>query len=284
MAQMIDIGDATLWTEVTGEGDPVLQIHGSGFGHFNFTPVTPILAERFKVIDYDQRGYGASDHTDQEYSIESWADDAVKLLDALGVEKAHVHGTSMGGMVAQALAGKYPERVQSVVINCSAAKLGRNGRLVFKNWIDIASMDPAGPGSRILAELISWQCFSPAYFESPEAEGAIDSVQQILTDSNTLPVFVKACQAMIDMDLRDWVRKITAPALVLGGDVDLMTPWDQGPKGAGQQWIADNLKNGERYLIHGGGHSTPFDSTAEHCRVVIDFFARHPVSTAVAAA
>jgi pimeloyl-ACP methyl ester carboxylesterase len=282
MAEMIGIGDATLWTEVTGEGEPVLQIHGSGFGHFNFAPVSPILAERFRVIDYDQRGYGASDHPDQEYSIESWADDGVKLLDALGIEKAHVHGTSMGGMVAQALAGKYPERVQSVVINCSASKLGRNGRLVFKNWIDIVELDPAGPGSRILAELIAWQALSPAYLDSEAGQPAVDQIQQILTDSNTLGPFVKACQAMIDMDLRDWVRKITSPALVLGGDVDLMTPWDQGPKGAGQQWIADNLSNGERHLIKGGGHSTPFDSTEEHARVVGDFFARNAIGASAA--
>lgn len=278
MAKMINIGDAELWTEVTGEGDPVLQIHGSGFGHFNFAPVSPILAESFMVIDYDQRGYGASSHPDQKYSIESWAEDAAKLLDALEVNRAHIHGTSMGGMVAQAFAGMYPERTQSVVINCSAAKLGRNGRLVFQNWIDIVKLDPAGPGSRILAELISWQALSPSYMESEAGADAVDQVQSILRDSNTVGPFISACEAMQQMDLRDWVRKITAPALVLGGDLDLMTPWDQGPKGAGQQWIADNLPNGETHVIKGGGHSTPFDSTVEHARVVGDFFAKHPIA------
>lgn len=278
MPQLCDIGDAKLWTETTGNGDPVLQIHGSGFGHFNFAPLTPLLAEHFRVIDYDQRGYGQSSRPEQHYSIEAWADDAVRLLDALGVDKAHVHGTSMGGMVAQVLAGKYPDRVQSVVINCSAAKLGRNGRLVFQNWIDVAELDPEGPGSRILAELISWQALSSTYMESPEGADAVDQVQQILRDSNTLGPFVAACKAMQEMDLRDWVRKIEAPALVLGGDADLMTPWDQGPQGAGQQWIADNLRHGETYVIRGGGHSTPFDSTAEHAQVVRDFFIKHSIA------
>lgn len=278
MPQMTNIGDAELWTEITGQGEPVLQIHGSGFGHYNFAPLSPLLAEHFQVIDYDQRGYGESSHPEQEYSIEAWADDAAALLDALGIERAHVHGTSMGGMVAQAFAGKYPDRTQSVVINCSASKLGRNGRLVFQNWIDIVEMDPAGPGSRILAELISWQALSPAYMESPEGADAVDQVQQILRDANTLQPFVAACRAMQQMDLRPWVRKITAAALVLGGDIDLMTPWDQGPNGAGQQWIADNLQNGTTHVIKGGGHSTPFDSTQEHAQVVIDFFSRHPIA------
>ena len=79
------------------------------------------------------------------------------LQDVLGIPESHIHGTSMGGMIAITFAGKYPERTTSVVINCAAAKLGRAGRLIFKNWIDIAELDPDGPGSRILAELISWQ-------------------------------------------------------------------------------------------------------------------------------
>ena len=67
-------------------------------------------------------------------------------MDVLEIDRAHVHGTSMGGMVAQVFAGKYPERTDIVVINCAAAKLGVMGRLIFKNWIDIAHIDPDGPG------------------------------------------------------------------------------------------------------------------------------------------
>lgn len=281
MARIISIGDADLWTEVSGQGDPVLQIHGSGFGHYNFAPLSPLLAEKFQVIDYDQRGYGDSSRPDDyPYSIERWAADAAALLDAMGIERAHVHGTSMGGMVAQAFAGLYPERTQSVVINCSASKLGRNGRLVFQNWIDIVQLDPAGPGSRILAELISWQALSTGYMESEAGRDAVDQVQTILRDSNTLAPFVAACRAMQEMDLRDLVRAISSPALVLGGDQDLMTPWDQGPQGAGQQWIADNLPGAEVHVIKGGGHSTPFDSTEEHASVVADFFSRHAMEQA----
>ena len=135
----------------------------------------------------------------------------------------------MGGMIAIVFAGKYPERTTSVVINCAAAKLGMAGRLIFKNWIDIARMDPDGPGSRILAELIAWQALSKAFLETPDGVAAIDTIQQILRDSNRIEVFTAACQAMCDMDLREWLPRITSPALVLGGDEDLMTPWDQGP-------------------------------------------------------
>ena len=287
MEGLIQVNGVNLWHRITGEGDPVVQIHGAGFGHFNFDPATPELSKRFRVIDFDMRGYGASDRPIQDYHMEVWADDVAGLLDALDIDRAHVHGTSMGGMIAIVFAGKYPERTTSVVINCAAAKLGMAGRLVFKNWIDIASMDPDGPGSRILAELIAWQALSKTFLETPDGVAAIDTIQQILRDSNRIEVFTAACQAMCDMDLREWLPRITSPALVLGGDEDLMTPWDQGPGGAGQEAIYAGIPNAEKHVIRGSGHSTIFDNAEEHNRVVIDFLARHsraPVTAAAGAA
>jgi pimeloyl-ACP methyl ester carboxylesterase len=96
-----------------------------------------------------------------------------------------------------------------------------------------------------------------------------------MRDSNSLEVFTAACQAMCDMDIRGWLPKITSPALVLGGDEDLMTPWDQGPDGAGQEAIYEGIPNAEKHVIRGSNHSTMFDNTAEHNSVVIDFFQRH---------
>jgi 3-oxoadipate enol-lactonase len=253
----------------------VIQIHGAGFGHFNLDPCTPVLSEHFRVVDFDMRGYGASDKPLQHYDMEVWADDIAALQDTLGIPESHIHGTSMGGMIAITFAGKYPERTTSVVINCAAAKLGRAGRLIFKNWIDIAEMDPDGPGSRILAELISWQAVSKDFLESEAGQGIVDHCQQILRDSNRLEVFTAACQAMCDMDITPWLGKITSPALVIGGDEDIMTPWDQGPDGVGQEGVYQGIEGAEKHVIRGGGHSTIFDSTDEHNRVVLDFFQRH---------
>jgi pimeloyl-ACP methyl ester carboxylesterase len=271
----VEVNGVDLWYRITGEGAPVVQIHGAGFGHYNFDPATPEISKHFRVVDYDMRGYGLSDRPVQPYDMEVWADDLAGLMDALDIPEAHVHGTSMGGMIAIVFAGKYPERTISVVINCAAAKLGVTGRLIFKNWIDIARMDPDGPGSRILAELITWQALSKRFLEVQNAEELTDLIQRILRDSNRIEVFTAACQAMCDMDLTPWLAKITSPALVLGGDEDVMTPWDQGPGGAGQEAIYEGIANAEKHVIAGSNHSTIFDGTEEHNRVVIDFFTRH---------
>ena len=128
------------------------------------------------------------------------------------------------------------------------------GRLIFKNWIDIAGLDPDGPGSRILAELITWQAVNKAFLESEAGRRAlVDHCQQILRDSNRLEVFTAVCQAMNDMDLTPWLPRITSPALVLGGDEDIMTPWDQGPDGVGQEGIYQGIAGAEKHVIKGAG-------------------------------
>jgi len=279
-----EVNGVNLWYQVSGKGEPVVQIHGAGFGHFNFAPASPELSKHFKVVDYDMRGYGQSDRPVQDYDMEVWADDLAGLMDALDIPEAHVHGTSMGGMIAIVFAAKYPEKTTSVVINCAAAKLGMAGRLIFQNWIDLVQLDPDGPGSRILAELIAWQALSKEFLETPDGVAAIDTIQQILRDSNRTEVLTAACKAMQDMDLRPYLPRIQAPALVLGGDEDLMTPWDQGPGGAGQEAIYEGIPNADKYVIRGSGHSTLFDNTEEHNRVVIDFFKRHSRAGASAAA
>jgi pimeloyl-ACP methyl ester carboxylesterase len=271
----VEVNGVNLWHRISGEGEAVMQIHGAGFGHYNFDPATPELSKHFKVVDYDMRGYGDSDRPVQAYDMEVWADDLAGLMEALGIEEAHIHGTSMGGMIAIVFAGKYPDRTISVVINCAAAKLGATGRLIFKNWIDIARMDPEGPGSRLLAELITWEALSKRFLEEQDAEELTNLIQRILRDSNRTEVFTAACQAMCDMDVTPWLPKITAPALVLGGDEDVMTPWDQGPDGVGQEGIYEAIPNAEKYVIRGSNHSTIFDAAEEHNRVVIDFFKRH---------
>jgi pimeloyl-ACP methyl ester carboxylesterase len=271
----VEVNGVNLWYRVSGEGEPVMQIHGAGFGHYNFDPATPELSKHFMVVDYDMRGYGASDRPVQAYDMEVWADDLAGLMEALGIEEAHVHGTSMGGMIAIVFAGKYPERTVSVVINCAAAKLGLTGRLIFKNWIDIARTDSDGPGSRLLAELITWEALSKRFLEEQDAEELTNLIQRILRDSNRIEVFTAACQAMCDMDLTPWLPRIQAPALVLGGNEDVMTPWDQGPNGVGQEGVYQGISNAEKHVIRGSNHSTIFDATDEHNRVVIDFFKRH---------
>ena len=195
------INGARIWYEVHGEGeDHLLQIGGAGFAHENFGFVTDKMTPHFKVIEFDLRGYGLSERPEQEYSMELWADDVKGLLDEIGVERAHIHGTSMGGMVALAFAGRYPERVDGLVLDCASAKSDFMARAHWEVWKQLAQA--YGMGSEPLALEIATKCLSRAFLDTPAGPETVKVIQGVLERNCVVPVFAGACDAMANMDLR----------------------------------------------------------------------------------
>jgi 3-oxoadipate enol-lactonase len=108
------------WDE-QGQGEPILLIMGLGYTAHMWHRTRPQLAEHFRTIVFDNRGVGRSDAPAGPYPIQLMASDAAAVLDAAGVESAHVFGVSMGGMMAQEFALQYPTRVRSLILGCTAA-------------------------------------------------------------------------------------------------------------------------------------------------------------------
>ena len=114
------VGDIHLHYDVSGDGEPLLLIVGYGGSSANLLPeYVADFARTFRTITFDNRGTGQSDRYDGPTSIVEMADDAAALLDALGVRRAHVMGTSMGGYIAQELALHYPDKVAGLVLACT---------------------------------------------------------------------------------------------------------------------------------------------------------------------
>lgn len=107
-----------VWEE-RGNGHPLLLIQGLGYARWSWEPIVPALAERYRVLFYDNRGIGESDKPEGPYTARLMAGDAVQVLDEAGVDHAHVLGASLGGMVAQELAVLAPERVDRLVLCCT---------------------------------------------------------------------------------------------------------------------------------------------------------------------
>jgi len=268
------VNGANLYYEINGEGPIVVQIGGAVNGHEGYGLITPRMAERFTVIDYDHRGYGDSDRPKQRYTMETWADDLAGLLDALDVERCHVHGGSMGGFIAVLFAAKYPERVDRLVFNGAVAKCDWMARANFHLWKRIAQ--EFGLGSEELAQMLLTHAFSRTYLDEM-AGGTLHSLgwmQESIARNASLDVFCDACDAMAEADVTGMLGQITAPTLILQGDADILTPLDCGPDGAGARKIHEGIAGSELYLLHGCGHGVLFERPDEAVRQVLTFLSR----------
>jgi pimeloyl-ACP methyl ester carboxylesterase len=122
----VHVGDINVYYELHGaephgDGPPLVFIGGLGADLTLFAPMTRQLAQRFRVLTFDNRGAGRTDQPDAPYSIPMMADDTLGLMDALGIDRAHILGVSMGGRIAIEIAGRHPERVDRLVLISSAA-------------------------------------------------------------------------------------------------------------------------------------------------------------------
>lgn len=119
---IIRTNDIDIYYEIHGQGEPVALISGLNSDHGLYRGILAQLAARYQVIVFDNRGVGRTDKPDIPYSIEMMAEDTAGLLDALGIRKAHILGTSMGGRIAAALTLGHPRLVKSLILVSTAMK------------------------------------------------------------------------------------------------------------------------------------------------------------------
>ncbi len=272
----VEVRGVRIWYQLSGSGDHLVQVPGAVSAHEGYALVTPTMIEHFTVLDYDPRGYGHSERPKQRYTFDVWADDLVGLLDVLGIERAHVHGGSMGSMVALRFAARYPERVHGLVLSGCAVKSDFMARCHYEVWKALALA--YGTGSRELAYELCNKAVSRRYLDGPNGGEALAEAVMDVAGRNVEPeVFCDACDAMIDTDLTRDVAKVTAPTLVLVGDEDVLTPAEQATSGAGGRWIYEHLENAavrEYVVCEGSGHANLMDNAEFSSLAVIEFLKR----------
>ena len=215
-------GDVQIYWEEEGSGEPLLLIMGLGYTSEMWHRVRPLLADRFRVIVFDNRGVGRSTVPEPGYEISDMASDAVAVLDAAGVESAHVLGVSMGGYIAQTLAIEHPDRVRSLILGCTACG-GPDAVIAEPEVLEAlaarGSMEPA-EGVRVMI---------PYVYDAGTPAEAID--EDLAIRLRTFPTekgYVGQLQAI--MGLATWERlgEIAVPTLVLHGLNDRLVPYPNG--------------------------------------------------------
>jgi 3-oxoadipate enol-lactonase len=239
--------------ERRGEGPPLLLIQGLGYARWGWEPVTHLLARSFEVLLYDNRGIGASDAPPGPYTVAELAADAVQVLDEAGVERAHVLGTSLGGMVAQELALAAPDRVDRLVLVCTT---------------------PGGPESFPMPEqtvrLMTGGATLRQFVENALAPGADpELVQRILRhrEATAQPLEAWSAQAAAGaaFDALDRVAGIEAPTLVLHGTEDAVVD------SRNTALLALRIPDCRVELFPGGGHLFFWEQPERFADVVTEF-------------
>jgi 3-oxoadipate enol-lactonase len=270
--QYAQLEDGTrLYYELTGPEDAptILQLGGGLFGRHNFGLVNDGFRERFRLLSFDARGYGASDHPREAYTIESWAADAAGLLDAVGLERVLVHGTSMGGMIAIAFTASYPETTIAACADVAFAKPDLYRRTLFRVWRRMAESMPWDEFS----DHVTTQAVGARFMESPEGENIFQLVRDIvgLNDPYTVR---QACLAMENMDLSPLVPRIERPLLMTNGTHDVLCPPDLAPSGLGARKMAEQNEHVELVEFPDIGHADLVECPQDAIRIVGEFFDR----------
>jgi 3-oxoadipate enol-lactonase len=208
-----------IYHELSGPVDaPVVMLSNSlGTRLEMWDPQMPALAGRYRVLRYDSRGHGRSDAPPGPYSIAMLADDACALLDALGIARVHFCGLSKGGMVGQRLGSHHGDRLSSLVLCATAARLGPP-----ELW-DQRIEQSAREGMAALVDGVAERWFTAGYRATPRPE--IEQVRAMILA--TSPQGYGACCAAIrDMDQSEAIRAIRTPTLIVAGADDPATTID----------------------------------------------------------
>ena len=239
------------------EGAPALALVNSlGTNLRMWEPQMARFSQAFRVVRYDCRGHGASAAPPGEYTIEQLGRDLLALLDALRIERAHVCGLSLGGMVALWLAANAPERVARVVFADTAARIG-----TVESWTArIALARTAGMSA--VAELALAR-FLSARFRSQHPDVARQLREMV--ESTNLEGYTGACAALRDADLRPSLPAITAPSLIIVGEGDESTPPAQA------RALHSAIRGSELVIVHDAAHLANVEQPEAFSRAALAF-------------
>jgi pimeloyl-ACP methyl ester carboxylesterase len=230
-----------------GSGEPLLLIMGMSGTHLSWGETFLELLERdFEVTIFDNRGVGKSSRVAAGYAIADLADDAAGLLEAIGLESAHVLGISMGGMVAQELTLRHPSRIRTLTLGCTYS--GGQGSALSPPEVFQKLAASWQSGDREHALRTGWEVnVSPTFAPNDEAYAAFRAAALELPVA--VPVIMGQLQAIGAHDAGARLAGITAPTLVIHGTEDQMLPVSNA------RAIASRIPGARLEIFEGVGHA-----------------------------
>ncbi len=244
--------------ESHGDGPPLLLVQGLGYGRWGWQPIVPLLAQRFRVLVFDNRGIGDSDKPPGPYTAVQMAGDALAVLDAAGVERAHVLGASLGGAVAQELALRHAERLEKLVLVATMSGMTNMHPIpaqTMQLMAEAATLEPA----------VALRRFVENALEPEPDPPLVDRLVELRTANPPDPAGW-AAQAGIwgSFDVWDELPSIDVPTLVVQGEGDVVVDPRNAPL------LAERIP-GARLQLVAGGHLFFWNRPAGFAELVTEF-------------
>lgn len=253
---------ARIYWDEQGEGQPVLLIMGLGWASNMWHRTRLVLAARFRTIALDNRGAGRSDVPPGPYAMATMASDAAAVLDAAGVERAHLVGASMGGMIAQEFALQYPERVRSLILACTMPG-GAHAVPAEPAAVQMLLQRTGGPKERAEAAV-------PFIYDESTPRERID--QDLAALSEYYPIaegYAGQLQAILAWEAYDRLPQISAPTLVIHGENDRLVP------ASNADIIARRISGSKLVKVPHAGHVFMTDRPEEAQQAMTEFLVAH---------
>lgn len=246
--------------KVTGEGTPLIFIHGVGLDHAMWEFQVKPFERHYRVITYDMMGHGESEKPHGPYTLSQFVAQLDELMKGLDIKAAHIVGFSMGGLVAQAFAAQHPDKAASLIVVSSVAKRSEEQRNSV--WVRVTEVETMGHTSTIDAAILRW--FDDRFISlHPES---VQRIRQRL-ENNDPSSYLAAYKvfASADEEVYELLARIRCPALILTGELD------KGSTPQMAKLMAECIPNSQVVVIPHVRHMLPVESADEFNRLALAF-------------
>ena len=224
-------------------------------------PQGAVLKSRYRVLRYDTRGHGGTDAPEGPYTLEQLAQDVKALLQTLGISKTHYMGISMGGMIGQLLALKYPRMLRSLILCDTSSRIPEESLPIWEERIELAQKQGMDP----LVEPTMERWFTASFRQKPTP--VLDKIRGMIR-ATSLKGYMGCSRAIMGLNLTERLSEIALPALIVVGEKDPGTPV------SASQAIHKQIKGSELVILESAAHLSNIEQQQAFNAAVLDFLKR----------
>jgi len=247
-----------------GDGFPIVLIHGLAGDHTAWLPQIAAFKDNYRVIAMDNPGSGESSPVDAPCTTEELADTMIALMDNLGVDKAHVVGRSLGGLIGQHMMLRAPDRIQSMVLAASTPAVDRIGKRILENMREILEwrdnwVDWARHSAHVFV--------APAFYnDNLEAIARIEAL--VGNEARSKISYVNLNNTALAHDTSDRLGEIASPTLIMGGRQDPICSMQ------GTDELSSGIANSETVIFEKSSHFFLMEEAEKSMQTLTDWFAK----------